>query len=171
YAISKLDSFAHVKLYYFTPEGCDKAARSSRSTEDEGFGLTHTGTNLTTVALKPLSSFKTSPKAIPDSQLNWDQFCLSSSGFLHTIEHRSKWPKHLILAFTSFFYALKNHLVLWEKQGDNEIGKRVVLCYADQIRIEWHYQILCQEEAFNIRIINEELLRRIGDTIWKEKAD
>ncbi|KAJ7585526.1 hypothetical protein C8J56DRAFT_892252 [Mycena floridula] len=88
YAILKLDSFAHVELYYFTPEGCDEAARSSRSTEDEGFGLTRTGTDSTTVALKPLSSFKASPKAIPDSQLNWDQFCLGSSGFLHAIEHR-----------------------------------------------------------------------------------
>ncbi|KAJ7573290.1 hypothetical protein C8J56DRAFT_873564 [Mycena floridula] len=170
YALDKVNKFGYCELWYFTPEGCEDAALSQRSIDADGYGLAR-GDSSSAVTLKPISSLKASSKAIPDASLPWELFEQGSTQFLQAIEFRCNWPKDLVEQFAAFFHGIKNHSMRREMQGAEEIGKRVLLRYADINRVDWHDRVLRDEETFNIGIINEELINRLSNQIRRELFD
>ncbi|KAJ7589059.1 hypothetical protein C8J56DRAFT_784656 [Mycena floridula] len=170
YGLKKLEEYAHIDLWYFTPDGCSDSSLTQRSLDIEGYGIAQ-GDSSSSITLKPLSSLKASSKAVSDANLSWELFELSSTGYLQAIENRAMWPKHLVVQQTAFFYAIKNHRMRGEKQGTEEIGKQVLLRYADTTRVAWHDRISRNEETFNIGIINEDRLNLIANDVRKERLD
>ncbi|KAJ7587764.1 hypothetical protein C8J56DRAFT_1050998 [Mycena floridula] len=153
YAIDKLEKYSYIELWYFTPEGCEDNALSQRLLDTKGYGLSR-GDSSSAVTLKLISSLKTSSKIVADSLFSWEQFELDSTSFLQAIEPRANWPKEIV----GHFQGIKNHSMRQEKQGVEEIGKSVLICYADIIRVDWHDHILQDKETFSIGIINEDLI-------------
>ncbi|KAJ7587633.1 hypothetical protein C8J56DRAFT_890546 [Mycena floridula] len=62
----------------------------------------------------------------------------------------------------------QNHNMGQEKQGVEEIGKSVLIHYADINRVNRHDRILRDEETFNIGIINEDLINQLTNQVRKE---
>ena len=73
------------------------------------------------------------------------------------------WPKDHILTLATFYLNLKNHPKRQELDGD-----AVLLAYQAQVRCEWHIELKSTtgEPAFNISIINDDLVEKIGIKMW-----
>ncbi|KAG2028865.1 hypothetical protein BDR07DRAFT_1383456 [Suillus spraguei] len=158
YAISKINNFEYTELWYFSPDGCKDAQRSSQSTAEDGYGLTQVDNAV--LALRPLSAFKASKSAIPDHELTFLTFLRAKNTFLTHIS-KAKWPQANIDALSLFFWHLENHPI----RNNSDIGDLVVLHYASRVRQDWHDR-LKRDEAFNIGVLNENLIRSINDELW-----
>ncbi|KAG1849572.1 hypothetical protein C8R48DRAFT_750225 [Suillus tomentosus] len=158
YAISKINNFEYTELWYFSPEGCKDAQRSSQSTAEDSYGLTQVDNAV--LALRPLSAFKASKHAIPDHKLSFLTFLQAKNTFLTHIS-KAKWPQNNIDALSLFFWHLENHPI----RNNSDIGDLVVLHYASRVRQDWHDR-LKHDEAFNIGILNENLICSINDELW-----
>ncbi|KAG1776788.1 hypothetical protein EV702DRAFT_1227478 [Suillus placidus] len=157
YAIQKLTNFEYVELWYFSPEGCKDALKSSRSVADNDLSITRTDDQLT---LRPTSAFKASKAATADHELSFSIFLRAKNLFLVQIS-KAKWPQPNIDALSLFFWHLENHPI----QNNSDIGDMVILTYASRVRQDWH-DCLKHDEGFNIGNINENLIRTINEELW-----
>ncbi|KAG1809128.1 uncharacterized protein BJ212DRAFT_1302695 [Suillus subaureus] len=105
YALQKIKSMEYVELWYFSPEGCQEAADSSRSTAEDSFGLVKVDGY---VAFKPIAAFKASHKALQDHDLPWHQFDMAKTSFLVHINKCGWLDKHQ-QALALFFTLITNH--------------------------------------------------------------
>ena len=73
------------------------------------------------------------------------------------------WPKDHIIALATFYLNLENHLKCQEPNGDT-----VLLAYQAQACHKWHIQLknAMGEPAFNISLINNDLVKRIAVKMW-----
>ncbi|KAG1769852.1 hypothetical protein EDD22DRAFT_770699 [Suillus occidentalis] len=157
YAIQKLNNFEYIELWYFSPDGCKEAMKTLRSIADDTFSLTRLDDHLT---IRPTSASKASKAALPDHELSFSTFLRAKNLFL-TQASNAKWPQANLDALALFFWHLENHAI----RNNSEIGDIVILHYASRIHQEWHDR-LKRDEAFNIGIINETLLRTINEEMW-----
>lgn len=156
YATQKLNNFEYIELWYFSPDGCKEALRTARSVADD-FGLTRVDDQLT---IRPAYAFKASKAAIADHDLPFSTFLRSKNLFLMQLS-KAKWPQTHIDALSLFFWRLENHSI----RDHSDLGDLVILHYASRVRQDWHDR-LKRDEAFNIAIINEVLLRSINEELW-----
>ncbi|KAG1865711.1 hypothetical protein C8R48DRAFT_600975 [Suillus tomentosus] len=157
YAIQKLTNFEYVELWYFSPEGCRDALKSSRSIAENDLSITRTDDQLT---LRPTSAFKASKAAIADHELSFSIFLRAKNLFLVQIS-KAKWPRPHIDALSLFFWHLENHSI----RNNSDIGDMVILTYASRVRQDWHDR-LKRDEGFNIGNVNENLIRTINEELW-----
>ena len=68
YALSRLEDFEYVELWYFTPEGCSDATQLQTTQHDDAFGLTKVDEFVT---LKSISSVKASKNVVADADLTF----------------------------------------------------------------------------------------------------
>lgn len=158
YAISKINNFEYTELWYFSPEGCKDAQHSSQSTAKDGYGLTQVDNAV--LALRPLSAFKTLKHSIPDHELSFLTFLRAKNTFLTHIS-KAKWPQGNIDALFLFFWHLENHPI----RNNSDISNLVILHYASRLRQDWHDRLKC-DKAFNIGVLNENLICAINDELW-----
>ncbi|KAG1734169.1 hypothetical protein EDB19DRAFT_1639280 [Suillus lakei] len=156
YVVQKLNNFEYIELWYFSPDGCKEALRTACSVVDD-FGLTRVDDQLT---IQPAYAFKVSKAAIADHDLPFSTFLRSKNLFLMQLS-KAKWPQTHINALSLFFWHLENHSIC----NNSNLGDLVVLHYASWVCQDWHDH-LKQDEAFNIAIINETLLRSINEELW-----
>jgi hypothetical protein len=130
YAIQKLNNFEYVELWYFSPEGCKEAMKTSRSIVDNTFSLTKLDDHLT---IHPSSAFKALRSALPDHELTFSTFLRAKNLFL-THANMAKWPQTHLDMLVLFFWHLKNHAI----RNNSEIGDMVILHYASCICLNWH---------------------------------
>ncbi|KAG2052169.1 hypothetical protein BDR06DRAFT_888555 [Suillus hirtellus] len=157
YAIQKLTNFEYVELWYFSPDGCKEALKSSRSIAENNLSITRIDDQL---ALRPSSAFKASKAALADHKLPFSIFLRAKNLFLVQIS-KAKWPQSHIDALSLFFWHLENHSI----RNNSDIGDIVVLTYASRVRQDWHDR-LKRDEGFNIGNINENLLWTINEEMW-----
>ncbi|KAG1849838.1 hypothetical protein C8R48DRAFT_613844 [Suillus tomentosus] len=157
YAIQKLTNFEYVELWYFSPDGCKEALKSSRSIAENDLSITRIDDQL---ALRPSSAFKASKAALADHELPFSIFLRAKNLFLVQIS-KAKWPQSHIDVLSLFFWHLENHSI----RNNSDIGDIVVLTYASRVRQDWHDR-LKRDEGFNIGNINENLLRTINEEMW-----
>ncbi|KAG2043194.1 hypothetical protein BDR03DRAFT_1006071 [Suillus americanus] len=146
YAIHKLKTFEYVELWYFSPDGCKTMAEDAKTNADDAFGLTKVDDF---VALKPVTSFKASRKAIQDHTLEWRQFDLAKNSFLLYI-NKLNWPDKHQRALTMFFMNIQ-----------------VLLLYAARVRRDWH-DTLALNNAFDISAFNLALLKSMNEEVWNK---
>lgn len=156
YAVQKLTNFEYVELWYFSPDGCKEALKTSRSIADD-YGLTKVDDQLT---IRPASAFKASKAALADHDLPFSVFLRAKNMFLVQIS-QAKWPQTHIDALSLFYWRLENHAV----RNHSDIGDMVILNYASRVRHDWH-DCLKRDEGFNIGNLNETLLRTISEELW-----
>jgi len=155
YAIKRLNDKKHVPLWYFTREGLREAARSVRhADENETLAITQAAEGNMTV--RAANSLTASKNAKLDHCLIYAEYMFAKNHFLTAIEN-VKWGNEALDAFNWFFHNLDNHQL--REEGD--CGERALLHYASQVRLDWHDKLMLGK-AYNIGIINEELLAKIA---------
>ncbi|KAG1898625.1 uncharacterized protein F5891DRAFT_955201 [Suillus fuscotomentosus] len=157
YAIQKLTNFEYVELWYFSPEGCRDALKSSRLIAENDLSITRTDDQL---MLRPTSVFKALKAAIVDHELSFSIFLQAKNLFLIQIS-KAKWPWPHIDALSLFFWHLENHSI----QNNSNIGDMVILTYASCVHQDWHDR-LKRDEGFNIGNVNENLICTINEELW-----
>ncbi|GLB39889.1 putative tyrosine recombinase [Lyophyllum shimeji] len=157
FATKKLEDFDYIELWYFTEEGCLEASRSNRAVADDTFGLSKVDD---VIALRPISSFKASTKVIQDINLDWRQMTMAKNGLLHAMS-KADWPQSHVVALAEFFLNLEYHPYRRRQQGE-----QILITYQARVRREWHDALKGSEPVFDISVINDALLKSIGDEIW-----
>ncbi|KAF8808521.1 hypothetical protein BYT27DRAFT_7096483 [Phlegmacium glaucopus] len=157
YALQRIEEFEYVELWYLTPEGCTDATQHQLTQSDDTFGLTKVDDMVT---LKSVSSLKASRNVVPDTELSFRQMSMAKNTFIPLMT-KHQWSDKAINAFAQFFTQLELH-----PYRQREFGERALILYQARVRREWHDQLKLGS-AFNIGIINEDLLQ----SIYKEILD
>ncbi|KAF8808523.1 hypothetical protein BYT27DRAFT_7337751 [Phlegmacium glaucopus] len=157
YALRRIEDFEYVELWYLTPEGCTDATQHQHTQNDDAFGLTKVND---TISLKSVSSLKASKNVVPDTELSFRQMSMAKNMFIPLMT-RFQWSEKAINAFAQLFTQLELH-----PYRQREFGERALIIYQARVRREWHDQLKLRS-AFNIGVINEELLQ----SIYKETLD
>ncbi|KAG1815936.1 uncharacterized protein BJ212DRAFT_1481001 [Suillus subaureus] len=105
YTIQKLNNFKYIELWYFSPDGCKEAMKTSCSIADDTFSLVKLDNQLT---ICPALAFKASRSALPDHELPFSIFLCAKNLFL-TQANMAKWLQMHINALALFFWHLENH--------------------------------------------------------------
>ena len=145
----------HVPLWYFTREGLREAARSvRRADENKTLAITQAAEgNMMVCAANLLTASK---NAKLDHCLTYAEYMFAKNHFLTAIEN-AKWGNEALDAFNWFFHNLDNHQL--QEEGDR--GEKALLFYASRVHLDWHDK-LALGKAYNISIINEDLLAKIA---------
>ncbi|KAI6154952.1 hypothetical protein BKA82DRAFT_3968805 [Pisolithus tinctorius] len=155
YALKKIEAFKFVHMWYFTREGLQEAAQMVRRLEENDMlAITQAGEG--NVTLRTANSLTASKNAKPDHGLTFAEYMYAKNHFLTCIENAG-WGNKLVDAFNWFFHRLDNHRL--RDWGDR--GERTLLHYASKVRQDWHDKA-AWNQAYNIGIINEDLLADIG---------
>ncbi|KAF8808236.1 hypothetical protein BYT27DRAFT_7255740 [Phlegmacium glaucopus] len=156
FALRRLDDFDYVELWYFSQEGCVDASINHHTQHEDTFGLTKVDEML---SLRPVASLKASKNVIPDAELSWRQMTIARTTLVRNLANR--WPTKHIQALAHFFMNLETH-----PYRHRPFGEKSLLIYQARARRNWH-DLLKQNKAFNIAIINDNLLQ----TIHREVLD
>ncbi|KAG1792599.1 uncharacterized protein HD556DRAFT_1238950, partial [Suillus plorans] len=87
YVIQKLTNFEFVELWYFSPDGCKEALRSSHSIAENDLSIMMIDDQLT---LRPSSALKASKAALADHKLLFSNFLREKNLFLVQIS-KAEW--------------------------------------------------------------------------------
>ena len=155
YALNKLENHEYIELWYFTTEGCQDAADYQHTVADETFGLSKVDNFL---ALHAVSASKASRNAIKDMDLTWRQMEMAKN-LLLSYMGKLKWPDEYVQSLAGFFINID-----MSSMRSRPNGERALLVYQARVRREWHDAIK-RSEAFDISVINQELLRNIKDEV------
>ncbi|KAG6379374.1 hypothetical protein JVT61DRAFT_11838 [Boletus reticuloceps] len=153
YALTKLASFDFVELWYFSPEGCNDAAKHLKSSTDDAFGISSSNDFLT---LRPVASVKASQYVRADHQLTFGEFLQARVSYLDHIKQAS-WPGKHINALAMFFWNLESHPHRVTTHGD-----LIILNYASRVRRQWHDDLKRNTGACDISIISDTLMNNIA---------
>ncbi|KAF8800487.1 hypothetical protein BYT27DRAFT_7200087 [Phlegmacium glaucopus] len=157
YALRRIEDFEYVELWYLTPEGCIDATQHQSTQNDDTFGLSKVDDMVT---LKSVSSLKASKNVLPNTELSFRQMSMAKNTFIPLMT-KYQWSEKAISAFAQLFTQLELH-----PYRQRDFGERALIIYQARVRREWHDQLKLGS-AFNIGIINEDLLQ----SIYKELLD
>ncbi|KAG5644823.1 hypothetical protein H0H81_009346, partial [Sphagnurus paluster] len=165
YALTKIGNGEYVELWYFSPEGCADAQRSTRTDADDTYGISRMGEMVT---LRSVASVQASKRVVQDADITWDQFSFGYKSFIKYIS-RAGWPVTHVQALLKFFVQLESSRYL---QRPN--GQATVLTYQARVRRQWMDNIKANNPAeapiFNIAWINDRLMQEMHAEL-KDKAD
>ncbi|KIK78725.1 hypothetical protein PAXRUDRAFT_54756, partial [Paxillus rubicundulus Ve08.2h10] len=161
YAILKLKNFEFIELWYFSPEGCRDAAKSSSSTMEDTFSISKVDDVLT---MWLIAALKQSRNMVNNCDLSISDFFRAKNNFLIHIEQAS-WPKKHVNALAEFFWHLENHPICNCRHGD-----AVMLLYAHHVRRSWHDD-LKRRSAFNISKVNNTLMNAFNEEVIDQRRD
>ncbi|KAI6143002.1 hypothetical protein BKA82DRAFT_108626, partial [Pisolithus tinctorius] len=154
YALKKLEAFKFIHMWYFTREGLQEAAQTIRRLkENDMLAITQAGEG--NVTLCTTNSLTASKNAKPDHGLTFAEYMYAKNHFLTCIKNTG-WGNKLVDVFNWFFHRIDNHHL--RDQGDR--GEQTLLHYMSKVWQDWHDKAT-QNQAYNIRIINEDLLADI----------
>jgi hypothetical protein len=125
---------------------------------DDTFGLAKVD-NL--VTLRTVASARASKNAIPDAELNFWQMSMAKNTLIELMS-KHRWTAKAITAFAQFFTRLELHPYRQREQGE-----KALIVYQARVRRDWHDK-LKTGAAFNISIINEDLLQNVYREILDE---
>ncbi|KIJ18405.1 hypothetical protein PAXINDRAFT_8650 [Paxillus involutus ATCC 200175] len=157
YALQKLSSFNHINLWYFSLAGCTEASKFNRSNADKTLGISKVDNILT---LPLVTAIKVSHNSLEDHDLSFEVFLQAKNNFLYYAK-KATWPAKHLDALAEFFWNIETH-----PMHANPNGNSTVLKYTSRVCHSWHNDIKANK-AFNISIINEELMKNIG---WEINA-
>ena len=102
------------------------------------------------------NSLTASKNAKLDHCLTYMEYMFTKNHFLTAIEN-AKWGNEALDAFNWFFHNLDNH----QLQEEGNCSEQALLHYASRVHLDWHDK-LALGKAYNIGIINEELLAKVA---------
>lgn len=159
YALSKLEKFEYLELWYFTQRGLSLAAlevESAKASYTIEARETKDGDYDNRVEVKRSTSDRPSKHVVKDHELSWCDFDIGKTNFLSAIR-KAAWPESHIECLVSFFVAVETHHYRQRPHGD-----ATMLKYASVSRRDWH-QALDRGEGYNLALISDKLVRELHD--------
>ncbi|KIK92588.1 hypothetical protein PAXRUDRAFT_13152 [Paxillus rubicundulus Ve08.2h10] len=139
------------------PTGCSEASKYNRSNADETFRISKVDDIL---MLRSVTAVKASHNSVEDHNLSFEAFLQAKNNLLFYAK-KASWPGKHLDALAEFFWNVETHPMC-----SNPNGNSMVLTYALRVHCSWHDNLRASK-AFNIAIINDELMKNIG---WEINA-
>ncbi|KAG6876089.1 hypothetical protein C0993_005612, partial [Termitomyces sp. T159_Od127] len=162
YAISKLQKGQYVELWYFTNAGL-KYAKSSEATVDDD-GMVAVAGKDGTLDWIPAAATKDSKSVVADRMLTWEDFTVAVRRILFAMEAAS-WTEQRITMLANFWGRLQAHPY---RSSSDPLDTEALLVYQDEQRRAWHQAIGSPVGAWDISTIEETVLSRTRDEVYRE---
>ncbi|KAG6874877.1 hypothetical protein C0992_006119 [Termitomyces sp. T32_za158] len=165
YATTRLQKGQYVEMWYFTNEGLDYGLRSASSADENALvqSVDKEGTAIWTAA----AASKGAKAALDDRDLTWDQLSIAIPRFLDAIQ-AAGWPEQRLEIMTNLFTRLQAHPF---RASRDPLDRMALLRYLSEQRRLWHQAVEAGTGAWNIGILNENLVRMAADSVRKERND
>ena len=105
-AMQHMDKGNYVPLWYFTNAGLDDASKAFNIIKEDMLLLIKAGDGL--MSLVPTLSSKESRNVVEDSNLSWDDFCITAPHMILAMS-RSEWTPDRIAMMMEFWLNLNTH--------------------------------------------------------------
>ncbi|KAG6889962.1 hypothetical protein C0992_003442 [Termitomyces sp. T32_za158] len=162
FATAKLQKGQYVELWYFTNAGL-RHARTNEATVDEDAIMAVAGRD-GRVDLVPATATKEAKAVVPDRQLTWDDFTIAVRCILFTME-AAAWTEQRIAMLANFWGRLQSHPF---RSSPDPLDTDALLLYQDEQRRAWHQAITSPAGAWDISVVDEMLLARARDEVYRE---
>jgi len=144
YALSCIESFEYVKLWYFSNEGCADASHAAQSIVSDALMLARDGDALT---LQPSAMSCPSTRACKDHDLTFAQFLTAYKCFIqHIID--ANWPDVNVASLNGLFTTLEMHPFRRVRYGE-----ATLLLYQSRVWAHWHDRIKVNK-GFEIHVVD-----------------
>ncbi|KAG6877231.1 hypothetical protein C0992_010544 [Termitomyces sp. T32_za158] len=165
YATSRLQKGMYVEMWYFTNEGLDYALKSASAIDDDALvqSVDRDGNAVWTTA----ATSKGSRSALDDRDLTWEQLSIAIPRFLDAI-HAAGWTEQRQAMMAELFTRLQAHPY---RASRDHLDRKALLKYLSEQRRLWHQAIEAGTGAWNIGVLNENLLRMAADSVRREHSD
>ena len=163
-ATRRMEKGDYVPIWYFTNVGLDDATKAFNILEDEALSFIKRSDGST--SLVPALSSKESRNVIEDSELSWDEFCITAPRMILAMS-RAEWPPNCITMMTEFWSNLNTHPY---RSSRDQLDRDALLLYQAEQRKLWHQAINSPGHGYDLSQINKELLRQTKDRLyWLER--
>ncbi|KAG6896038.1 hypothetical protein C0993_008849 [Termitomyces sp. T159_Od127] len=162
YATAKLQKGQYVELWYFTNVGL-RHARATDATLDEDAMVAIAGRD-GRVDLVPAAVAKESKQAVPNRLLTWDNFTVAVRRILFAME-AAAWTEQRIRMLANFWGKLQAHPY---RSSPDHLDTEALLLYQDEQRRAWHQAIGSPAGAWDISIIDETVLARTQEEVYRD---
>jgi hypothetical protein len=162
FAMRKLDKGLYVEIYYWTNDGLDDALTNYRTKDDEGMVPT-TGEDGSTVWVSAAAT-RPSTGVIPDRNLTTVDFAQAVPRMINSLEEKG-WPKQRVLMLARFWGAIMIHRH-WNSRDKS--AHRGLMLFQEEQRRAWHNAIPIPANAWDISIINETVITRTVDRVYRD---
>ena len=113
------------------------------------------------ISLRSISAVRASKNVIQDIDLSWNQLMYAKTSYLQQLG-KAGWPQKHVDALTHFFIGLKSSPFCSQTHGE-----KTLITYQARVHHHWHDQLKQDSDgAFNIALINDNLLESISNEIW-----
>ncbi|KAG6877592.1 hypothetical protein C0992_009638, partial [Termitomyces sp. T32_za158] len=165
YATTRLQKGMYVEMWYFTNEGLDYALKSASAIDDNALvqSVDRDGKAMWTTA----AASKGSKSAMDDRDLTWEQLSIATPRFLDAI-HAAGWTEQRQVIMADLFTRLQAHPY---RASRDPLDRKALLKYLSEQRKLWHQAIEAGTGAWNVGILNENLLRMAADSVCRERSD
>ena len=144
YALSCVENFEYVELWYFSDEGCANTSRAAQSIVSNALMLARDGDALT---LQPSTTSHPSTHAHKDHDLTFTQFLTTYKCFIQHIINTDL-PTVNVASLNSLFTTLEMHLYRHVRYRE-----ATLLLYQSWVRVHWHDRIKVNK-GFKIHVID-----------------
>ncbi|KAG6875883.1 hypothetical protein C0992_001927 [Termitomyces sp. T32_za158] len=165
YATTRLQKGLYVEMWYFTNEGLDYALKSASSVDENALvqAIDKEGNAVWTTA----AASKGSKTALDDRDLTWDQLSIAIPRFLDAI-HAAGWTDQRQAIMADLFTRLQAHPY---RASRDPLDRLALLRYLLEQQRLWHQAVEARTGAWNIGVLNKNLLRRAADSVRRERND
>ncbi|KAJ3499341.1 hypothetical protein NMY22_g19520 [Coprinellus aureogranulatus] len=162
--IQQMKKMEYVAMWHFTDEGLSKTVHPVGSLASKT--LTMSQDEEGNMILVPTIDARASNSAVKDKDLSWDQFAVGSLRMVSVMEEAG-WLASHIQMFGSFFGALHQHA--FNTSVDiTGCDRHALLIYQADDRRAWHQALHAQATAFDLSIINDQMLRAARDKAFQQ---
>jgi hypothetical protein len=155
----------HVQLWHFTNTAINEVKHNPNIFNEDTVEMVKSVDGSFTLA--PTTSLKTSCSVIDDKDLEWEAYRTATMRMTKAMRDAS-WPEDRIRMFASFWGNLERHDL---RLSADERDLKALLLYQDERRLLWHNSIRAGLPVFDISILDEGLITKCSDRVYREERD
>jgi hypothetical protein len=160
YATRKMHKGEYVELWYYTNDGLDEALRNPASVDDDAMVIARKPDGSTSWV--PAASTHNANKALDDKDIKWEDFCQAVPRMIVAMEE-ADWPADRVAMLASFWGKLQIHKM---RSSRDPLDQKTLILYQARQRRLWHIAIPTPAGAYNLSIIDEDVLRQTKEEVY-----
>lgn len=160
FALQKLIKGHYLPIWYFTNDGFNSAQRHTNNTDTQAMIMMHEPDGTTSWQKAALAH----QGVHEDEDLTFKEFCNAVPLFIKAMEE-NRWPRQQVKMFTTLWCNIQTHEM---RRSRDPLDQKALLVYTTEQQWAWHQAILTPQSAYNIKIINEIILTKISDWLYRE---
>jgi len=162
YATKKMEKGQYVELWYYTNNGLDEAMRAHTTVDDDAMVMARRSDGSTSWV--PAAAARDSNRVIDDKDIKWEDFCQAVPRMILGMEE-ADWPTDRVAMLASFWGKLQIHEM---RSSCDPLDQRTLLLYQARQRRLWHLAIPSPRGAYNISLIDENVMRKTKEEVYWE---